>query len=419
MSNAFAIAAVTVTLQGLLTRALSPLNVTDVTTLPPDKARTGAGDQLNLFLYHTSVDAALRNAPPRTSRPGESAEPSLPLRLYYLVTAYGQNDNDAFGHGLLGHAMAALHDHPVLSRQEIIDATGMGSPVPHSDLHTQVERVRITPQSLNAEEMSKLWMTFQTQFRISAAYEVSVVLIDSARPARAALPVLGRGSETDEGLTSTANVESPFPSLASAESHDPSALLPGETLVLRGANLSGASVSVRVRHQLMDADRVLAPASASATEIRVVVPDLPADLPAGFYTVAAEIDATEPAHPGTTFTRTTNRLAFALAPVVTAGLPANAPRDVKGGASVTLQCKPRVRPGQRVSLLLGDREVPAEPFNAPTDTLHFKFSNPTPAQAAGPFVFYARLRVDGVDSLLLDRTVAPPKFRTTQRVTIQ
>ena len=41
-----------------------------------------------------------------------------------------------------------------------------------SDLQDQVERVRITAQPLSLEEMSKLWMTFQTQYRISAAYEV-------------------------------------------------------------------------------------------------------------------------------------------------------------------------------------------------------------------------------------------------------
>ena len=419
MSNAFAIAAVTVTLQGLLTRALTPLGVTEVTTLPPDKARTGVGDQLNIFLYNTSIDGALRNAPPRTSRPGESGEPALPLRLYYLVTAYGQNDTDAFGLGLLGHAMSALHDHPVLDRDEILDATGLGSPVPDSDLHTQVERVRISPLSLNPEEMSKLWMTFQTQFRISAAYEVSAVLIDSSRPARAALPVIGRGSADDTGVASTTGVGSPFPSISSVETPDPSALLPGETLVIRGANLSGTNVSVRVRHQLMDADLMLAPATAGADEVSVVIPDQPADLPAGFYTVAVEVDTEEAAHPGVVFTRTTNRLAFALAPVVTAGLPANVARDnTTGAATVTLDFKPRARPGQRVSLLLGDREVPAAAFNAPSDTLDFDFSNPTPAEAAGPFTFFARLRVDGVDSLLMNRTVTPPVFITSRRVTI-
>src|SRR5205085_4990991 len=117
-------------------------------------------------------------------------------------------------------------------------------------------------------------------------------------------------------VETAASVESPFPALSSVVSPDSAALLPGETLTLHGTNLSGTNVSVRIRHQLMDADRVLAPLpGATATELSVVVPDEPANLPAGFYTVAVEVDTQEPAHPGVTFTRTTNQLAFARAPV--------------------------------------------------------------------------------------------------------
>ena len=418
MSNALAIAAVTTTLRAMLDTALAlAFGGVEVSTLPPDKARTGAADQINLFLYNTAIDAALRNAPPRTSRPGESGEPSLPLRLQYLVTAYGQGDNDSFGHRLLGEVMSVLHDHPLLSRDEIRDATF--GPLPDSDLHTQVERVRITPLSLNLEEMSKLWTTFQTQYRISAAYEVSVVLIDSSRPAVAALPVLGRGTTDDAGVASVANVESPFPTLSSVESPDPSALLPGETLTLRGANLAGTNVAVRIRHQIMEADRVLTPLpGATATQVRVLVPDEPANLPAGFYTVAVEVETEETAHPGVAFTRTTNRLAFARAPVITSAMPVSVARDGLGHVSMSLTCSPDVQPGQRASLLLGGREIHAEPFNAATNTLDFEFDNPTPADSPAAVESFARLRVDGVDSLLTDRTVVPPVFRNDQKVTI-
>ena len=49
-------------------------------------------------------------------RDGEPAQPPLALNLFYLLTAYGR-DNDAqrpFSHMLLGRAMSILHDHPVL-----------------------------------------------------------------------------------------------------------------------------------------------------------------------------------------------------------------------------------------------------------------------------------------------------------------
>ena len=54
--------------------------------------------------------------------------------------------------------------------------------VPGSNLHEQIERVRITPQPLSLEEISKLWAAFQTNYRLSAAYQAAVILIESTAP---------------------------------------------------------------------------------------------------------------------------------------------------------------------------------------------------------------------------------------------
>ena len=58
-----------------------------------------------------------------------------------------------------------------------------------SDLAEQVESIRITPQVLSTEEISKLWTAIQSHYRPTAAYQASVVLIESRRSRRAALPV--------------------------------------------------------------------------------------------------------------------------------------------------------------------------------------------------------------------------------------
>jgi hypothetical protein len=71
-----------------------------------------------------------------------------------------------------------------------------------------------------------------------------------------------------------------------------------------------------------------------------------------------------------------------------------------------------VRPEQRAALLLGDREVLAQPHPAATDTLTFVVT------AAPTGEHFLRLRIDGVDSLLVDRTATPPVFDSNQRVTI-
>jgi hypothetical protein len=108
----------------------------------------------------------------------------------------------------------------------------------------------------------------------------------------------------------------------------------------------------------------------------------------------------------------TNQLPFSLAPAITSPLPLNAARDGNGNARIRLTCTPQVRPDQRASLLLGDREVLAAPHPNLTDTLDFVVT------AAAPGEYWLRLRVDGVDSVLVDRSVTPPRFDPTQKVTI-
>jgi hypothetical protein len=67
---------------------------------------------------------------------------------------------------------------------------------------------------------------------------------------------------------------------------------------------------------------------------------------------------------------------------------------------------PPIRPGQTTTLILGEREVAAEPISAQTSRLTFKV---TDAPAAGSSLL-TRLRVDGFESPVVDRTATPPAF---------
>ncbi len=172
MSNALAIAAVTATVRDLLLRGISDTaSGAKVSTRPPDKAREGIhGPQLNLALYYCMVDAGLRDTDvPHRRR--EVDHPPLALSLHYVLTAYGEEEDDSAGHRLLGAGMRVLHDHPLLGPQELRAA------LPESDLTGVVEAIRIRNQPLTLDQMSMLWTTFQTPYRISTAYEIGVVLI--------------------------------------------------------------------------------------------------------------------------------------------------------------------------------------------------------------------------------------------------
>lgn len=432
MSNAVAIAAVTATIKLILQRGftrgddptLHGVENTAVTILPLDKARGNNTDknQLNLFLYQIQRNTAWVNSDmPRQLKSGETGLPPLPLNLWYLLTAFGQHDDtdnnlEPFGHHVLSKAMSILHDNPVLSAADIIAATK--TILPACDLDKQIERVRITFQPLSVEEIYRLWTGFATPYRLSAAYEAAVTLIESTRPTRTPLPVLTRGDLQDKGIASQPDLTPPFPTLLTIAppNKQPSALL-NDVLSLTGFHLDGTNIGVQFNHPLWTALIEVAPeAGVTAVKLSVRIPNNPATWPAGFYTVAVLVQ-----RPGESYRRTTNQLTFSLAPQIT---NITASRGASGEITFTVRCSPPVPVeqrdsqivlGQRATLLVGDQEIlaksPAAP-TSPTNTLTFVAAN----MAAGDY--YVRLRIDGVDSLLVDRNAKPPKFDASQKVSV-
>jgi len=419
MSNEFAIAAVTLTLRNLLDKVklikdseeFSKLPVDArptaeilVTNLPLDKAYESdeAKNHVNLFLYHVEHSAAWRSMDiPNRVKPGETGHPPLAINLYYIITTHGQNGNELISHLLLGKAMSLLHDHAVFGRTEFENVFAV------SELHEQIERLRITPQPISVEDVSKLWTGFQTQYRLSAAYEVSVVLIESKQAVRTPLPVLIRG-EGDEGIAVQGDLIPPFPALeaVSLPNNQPGVRL-GEILTISGHHIGGDSVVVRfMNRRLSEPIEVVPVTFGTETEIRVELPDDPANWLAGFYTIAAVISKAGQQD------RTTNEVPVTVVPrILTTTISTLSPPPV-GGYVATVTCSPQVIPGQNASLLLNDREFRAENRTAKTDTLTFRLPDVPDGE------YFVRLRIDGVDSLLIDRSVTPPVFDVNQKVTI-
>ncbi len=407
MSNPLAIAATTLTLQAILQTGVindpddTDLADTTVTILPPDKARgNNNANQLNLFLYQILPNAAWRNMNiPSQVAPLETGNPPLALTLHYLLTAFGK-DNDTtlpFGHHLLGKAMSILYDHALLGPEEVKAATAAS--YPDSDLDRQVERVRITLQPLSLEEISKLWSGLVTQYRLSVGYEVSVMLIDSTQPKKAPLPVL------TPGVGSNASLVPPFPALTQIQfpNKQPSARL-GDILTLTGVNLDGTNVGLQFSHPLWSTPVEIAPQpGATATQVTVQIPNSPGVWPAGFYTVSLLVQ-----RPTETYRRSTNQLSFSLAPKITI-----APTPAAGPAiTYTVTSSPEIWPDQYAALLLADQEVVADAHPTQSATLVFQAQN----LSAG--FYFVRLRVDGVDSLLVNRALNPPQYDTSQQVKV-
>lgn len=406
MSNPLAIAAVTATLRHLLDEGINAhLPGTTISTKPPDKAFNGS-NCVNLFLYQANANPALRNMDlPHEVKAGESGSPALALDLYYLLTAYGESEEetDPTTHKLLGYAMSILHDHALLGRAEIRDALA------DNDLHEQFERVRITHQPMSVDELSKLWTTFQTNYRLSTAYQAAVVLIDSSKAKTLPLPVLRRGAE-DQGVNT---VLGPFPTIEKFVLPKPftSARL-GDELEIQGHHLGGMSVSVQFTHSELPAPVEIEPLTSS-TENKLIVP-LPNDVAAqaqwvaGIYSVAVIIQKAVGENE-----RVSNALPLRLAPHLTDIVPDPAAPDGSGNVTLQLTSSPQVLPEQRAMMLIGDREVPAEAHPAQTDTLSFIVSE----AVAGEYV--VRLRINGVDSFPVIQTPGGLlEFDPDQKVTI-
>ncbi|MEP7219168.1 MAG: DUF4255 domain-containing protein, partial [Bacteroidota bacterium] len=359
MSTSLAIAAVTIALRNLLFKEVNAepgLAGTLVSTQPPDRART-TNNLINIFLYHTAPNAAWRNMDLQgVVKPGETGQPPLALNLHYLVTAYTDNDDEK-SHRLIGKAMSTLHDHPVLDSTEINDALA------DSLLQDQVERIRVVPESVSIEDISKLWATFSAPYRISAAYQASVVLIESTRAVKAPLPVLKRGP-ADQGAIALA---SPSPMLTEVRPPTPQpGAQPGDILSIIGQNLDSDGLTVMLTNPYLVAPIELLPAPGGTAEtISVKIPDAaddplsPSKWAAGIYTATGIVrKAGLPSW-------TTNEIPFALSPRLIGIAPGTAPRDLSGNVTLTLTCIPQIRPGQRVTLLIGDRQIAVATIPAP------------------------------------------------------
>ncbi len=202
MASALAIASVTAVLRDLLRNGLitnseaASVGDVSISALSPDRIVMGTeeSNQLNLFMYRVAPHSELRNGAKQKVAAKEGTQqdgPRLALDLFYLLTAYGAQDFHA--EILLGCAMQLLHRTPSLS-PDMIRKT-LGSPpvkkgkslmppaqaaLSASGIMDQVEQIKVTPQFLTFEDMSKVWSALQARYRPSVSYRVSAVIIDGS-----------------------------------------------------------------------------------------------------------------------------------------------------------------------------------------------------------------------------------------------
>jgi hypothetical protein len=412
MSDYLAVAGVSAVLKALLHDALSPNGPNSIlgagpgiTALAPDLIDTGAQEQaqLNLFMYYASLNAAYRNAglPSSDNRGQRLSNPPLGLNLHYLISAYGNKDFDA--EILLAWAMQVFHENPVLAQSDIqslltaISQSGQPSPevqlLVGTTLASQVESIKITPEALSNEEISRLWMAFQTHYRPTTSYQVSVVLIQNSARVRSNLPVQSRN-------ISVIPIQPPR-----IDNVSPTSVAPGEMLTIAGRNFVGDTPADTLV-QFDDAPPVPA-GSVQAAFVRI---QAPSTLHAGVreVRVVRRVSFGVPTDPHDGWS--SNPVQFILVPTVTTVPPITA----AVGSTLTLNVSPPVGRLQRVNLLIGDDSVPLpeRPPSSPDSTSALGFPIPADFPHSNPAVSLpVRVQVDGAQSRLkLDQTPGSPTF---------
>jgi Pvc16 N-terminal domain len=415
VSTALAIAATTRVLGSVIDQAIQGADVSTLlgsppylTSKAPDQLETGADEaaQLSLFLYHVTYNQGWREVglPSRNGAGAGIDRPPLALDLHYLLIAYG--DSEYVPQVLLGLGMQALHETPFLYRQQI--ANIFAPPPPLSPLDTalatagladQVEMIKVTPEPLSTEDLSKLWTAFGGKFRPSAGYEATVVLIESTAPIQAALPVLSRNLSVlpllEPSITAVTPLYLPWAGALS--------------LTLTGANLTGQGVTV-VFGNNPAAPQNPQPLGPGGNKVTAAVPALPA----GLNTLRVVQQVVVGALPAKNVVESNVSL-FYLQPVIRQGpTPPNDDLITVGPVDttqtppvtpVTVQLDPTLESTQQVQLLLNELAPPAGAV-----PLSFTFDADASQISANSVTFstfgtrsgayLVRVRVDGAESLL-------------------
>ena len=416
MSTVLAIAGTTAVLQDMLANRFveepvaSAIGAVTVSSGPPDRVDlSGPADpnQVNVFLHQVRPNPGWANVgePVRDASGARTAAPPLALDLHYLVTAYGAEP--LYAEILIAQVAQVFHETPLPPRAVIARAlsptsppTGFPAALAQSGLEEQFEKLRVTPEALSNEEISKLWSALQARYRPTLAYKVTTALIDSMLPSRQALPVRRPGGAARAAARPRIDAVRP-----AADRFAP--VVAGARIEILGGDLAGPGLALRVG----GLDLTAAIVSAAGDRIAF---DLPAPLPAGLAAGAQPVVVASSAEIGEP--PALREIAVSRPGVLVVTPQASAAAAVSGSVVVdgvtyrdgtlTLTLVPPAARAQRVTALLNAAGGgPSYSFRAP-DGLGLPPETATTATVGVPFVrvaagsYLLRVQVDAGESAL-------------------
>ncbi|PCM46117.1 DUF4255 domain-containing protein [Marinobacter sp. ANT_B65] len=415
MSDGYAVAAVTAVIRRTLLEAFAAASLSDVvgtitvTAEPPDRViAPNAADptQVNIFLRQITTNPAFRNRdlPSRNSAGDLASGPPLAIDLHYFITAYGAEM--FFSEILLGHIAQALHENAVLPREWITRAL---SPVPAdplmppalsaSGIDAQPELIKILPEPVDSEEMSRLWSAIQGQYRPTIAYRASVLLIAPRKAGGSAPPVRHARGAT------VVQIELHLESISVAGDTE-APVLSDSVITLAGGDFVRGGMSVEIGEVIA----VPADDNISSGQITLDLASLAGTPPrAGIQPLRVRRTRLTGPAPSVDLTDVSNALAVTIRPQITASVVSISATDMVNGVPVasgdiTLTLSPPVARRQVCELLLnsplGTQRLTAPPDNGAAEGVDTVTSISFVFRRMPRGSYLLRAAVDGAESLL-------------------
>lgn len=285
---------------------------------PEEAAANDTRAKLNLFLYETGFDSALRNVRLRPNEP----EP-LWLVLKYLLTAFDadENSDSPAAHDLLGRGISALHQLNFLSLDSLV------APDVRLALENNPEPLKLTFDETTADLLSKIMQGTDERYRLSVAFQMRPIMIVPGTDPRYSLLVGVDYTTAPETIIGERGVHIDVqPTLGpSLDRVEPVAFEAGEQIVIFGDDLNGADLEVVL------GSTVLNVVSRRPDRITAVVEGSPGTpIASGTAISAGEHPLVVRRRLSATRTRSSNLLAARLLPTVSGAALAAGDLQVSG-----------------------------------------------------------------------------------------
>lgn len=165
----------------LMTEMEDPVTVTVSSPGEDYGAPVGSNGQplgtsrVNLFLYHLEEPAHSQNMDWVDIGAGRQIPYPLSLKLYYMLNIFTPDRSSNLDeHRILGDVMRVFHANPIVDPVYFEGTLNPNEP----PLGVPWEELKIIRHPLPLEDLAAIWHAINNPYRLSVAYEVSVVMIE-------------------------------------------------------------------------------------------------------------------------------------------------------------------------------------------------------------------------------------------------